>query len=119
MHTSVGSLPGKHFPQAAGKRRSGSCPGLRRLRSLRPSRLQREQQLIRVDADERQPYRDWLAIQGRPMGLHAGQPRPPRRSKDGQTIFPIPPAQGPKTMLSRRFPIARNNLNQCHYLHLE
>ena len=40
MHTSVGSLPGRHFPQAAGKRRSGSCPGLRRLRSPRPSRLQ-------------------------------------------------------------------------------
>ena len=40
MHTSLGSLPGKHFPQAAGRRRSGSCPGLRRLRSLRPSRLQ-------------------------------------------------------------------------------
>ena len=40
IHTSLGSLPGKHFPQAAGKRRSGSCPGLRRLRSLRPSRLQ-------------------------------------------------------------------------------
>ena len=40
IHTSLGSLPGKHFPQAAGERRSGSCPGLRRLRSLRPSRLQ-------------------------------------------------------------------------------
>ena len=40
IHTSLGSLPGKHFPQAASKRRSGSCLGLRRLRSLRPSRLQ-------------------------------------------------------------------------------
>jgi hypothetical protein len=40
MHTSLGSLPGKHFPQAAGKRRSGSYPGLRHLRPLRPSRLQ-------------------------------------------------------------------------------
>ena len=40
MHTSLGSPPGKHSPQAAGKRRSGSCPGLRHLRSLSPSRLQ-------------------------------------------------------------------------------
>jgi len=64
------------------------------------------------------PARAWSAIQAWPLGLYAGQPRPLRRSKDGQTIFPIPAAQGPKTTLSRRSSIARKNLNQCPYLHL-
>ena len=64
------------------------------------------------------PTRACAAIQARPVGLHAGQPRPLQRSNDGQTIFPIPPAQGPKTTLSRRFPISRKNLNQCPYLYL-
>ena len=53
------------------------------------------------------PARAWSAIQAWPLGLHAGQSRPLRRSKDGQTIFPILPAQDPKTTLNGRFPIAR------------
>jgi hypothetical protein len=61
------------------------------------------------------------AQRGEGPGQPAGRsPRdyPLRRSRDGQTIFPIPPAQGPKTTLSRRFPLARKNLNQRPCLHL-
>ena len=57
-----------------------------------------------------------LPIQARPVGLPADQPRPLRRSRDGQTIFPLPPAQGPKVTLNRRFPTSRKDLNQRPYL---
>ena len=57
-----------------------------------------------MPSQRQRPARTWPASQARPVGLHACHPRPLRRSKDGQTIFPIPPAQGPKTTLSRRFP---------------
>ena len=78
-----------------------------------------EQQPVRVHAQPAAaPARAWPASQARPVGLHAGQPRPGRLSTDGQTIFPIPPTQGPKTTLSRHFPTAREDLNQCAYLHL-
>jgi hypothetical protein len=94
MHTSVGSLPGKRFP--AGRRQAliWVLP--------RPAASATAQAIAptagaavgaglcrRVAA----PSRAWPAIQARPVGLHAGQPRPLQRSKDGQTIFPIPPAQ--------------------------
>ncbi|MCW2905622.1 MAG: hypothetical protein JWL68_411, partial [Actinomycetia bacterium] len=85
--------------------RPGSCPGLRRLRSLRPSRLQPSSSW-HGSMPSVCSVRPRLVCQAWPPGLYAGQPRPLRRSKDGQTIFPIPAAQGPKTTLSRRFPIA-------------
>jgi hypothetical protein len=114
IHTSLGSLPGKHFPQAAGKRRSGSCPGLRRLRSLRPSRLQPSSSWHGSMPSVRSARPRRACHSSLASGLHAGQPRPLRRSDD----LPIPPAQDPKTTLSRRIPVARKNLNQCPYLHL-
>jgi hypothetical protein len=64
------------------------------------------------------PARAGPAIQARRVGLPADQPRPLRRSKDGQTIFPLPPAQDPKATLNRRFPTSRKNLNQHPCLHL-
>jgi hypothetical protein len=64
------------------------------------------------------PARACPAAQARPVGLHADQQRPLRRSNDGQTILPIPPVQGTEPALNRHSPIARKNLNQCPYLHL-
>ena len=62
------------------------------------------------------PARACPAAWAWPVGLHAGLLRPLRRSKDGQMIFPVPPAQGPEPALGRYFSIARKNLNQCPYL---
>ena len=116
MHTSLGSLPGKHFP--AGRRQ---VP----IWLLPPPAAPAIAQPIAPAVVGTGPCpacaasaRGWPAIQARPVGLHAGQPRPGRRSTDGQTNFPIPPAQGPKAALSRRFPTARGKLNHCPYLHL-
>ena len=50
------------------------------------------------------PARARAASQGRPVGLHVGQPRPGRRSRGGQTIFPTPPAYGPQPTLNRHSP---------------
>jgi hypothetical protein len=84
----------------------------------RPSRLQPSSSWHGSMPSVAAPARAWSAIQAWPLGLHSGQPRPLRRSKDGQTIFPIPPAQDPKTTLSRRFPHRQEKLNQCPYLQL-
>ena len=105
---SLGSPPGQHFLQAEGKRWPGPSRGLRYLRSLRPSRrLRRSSWCGSLPSERRRPAPATPGMPPRP-GPWRCMPlaRPRRRSKHGQTIFAIPPAQGLKARLSRRFPIA-------------
>ena len=118
IHTSLGSLPGKHFPQAAGERRSGSCPGLRRLRSLRPSRLQPSSSWHESMPSVRSA-RPRLACHSSLASGAACRPAtstPTVKGRSDDLSYPARP--GPEDHAEQAFPHRRKNLNQCPYLHL-
>jgi len=118
IHTFLGSLPGEHFPQAAGKRRSGSCPGLRHLRSLRPSRLQPSSSWHGSMPSVRSARPRLVCHSSLASGAACRPVTSTPTVKGRSDDLSISPAQDPKTALSRRFLIVRKNLNQCPYLHL-
>ena len=108
MHNSPGFTARQALPAGRGKRRSGSCPGLRHLRSLRPSRLQPRSSWHGSMPSQRQrpaapglPFKPGLWGCMPASHVHSDGQRTVRRS------FLSRPPKDPNTTLSRRFPIAR------------
>jgi hypothetical protein len=103
IHTSPGSLPGKHFRKDS----SSTCltPALasdacNRQTVARTQSSTRRGLNAQAGTDVRQGL---YAAQDRPVALHTGQTRLRRRSDDGQAIFTMAPGQALKTVLSRGF----------------
>ena len=108
MHTSLGSLPGKHFPQGRRQAPIWLLPRPAASAIAQAIAPAAEQQLARVH-EQRAPRPPAPGLPFKP-GLWGCMPTTHVHSdgqRNGQTIFPIPPAHGPKTTLSRRFPITR------------
>jgi len=103
IHTSLGSLPGKHFPQAADKRQPGSCPGRRHCdrsgHRLQPGRS------WHGSTPSVRSARPRRVCQSSPASGAACRPATSTPTVKGRSDdLSYPAAQDPKTTLSRRSP---------------